>query len=75
MEEYKFKILQTENFLKTESLLYDTCIIKTIESTYQYKLDSDQVQVLLTKCDEHKNKVDRLLQQLKEANSYIREIN
>ena len=75
MEEYKYKIQQTENFLKAESLLYDTCIAKAIETTFQHKLDKDQVQVLLAKCDEHKNKVHRLLQQLKDTNSYIRELN
>ena len=75
MEEHKFKIQQTEQYLKSESLLYDTCITKTIESTFQFKLDNEQVKVLLTKCDEHKNKVNRLLQQLKEANSYLRGLN
>ena len=75
MEDYKYKLTQTEKLLREASFKYDSCITKVIEAQITNSLDEFATNKLLTACDEHKTKVNRLLEDYKHYNSFINDIN
>lgn len=78
MDDIKYKLIKNELQLKEASLNYDTCLANII----QYHLSSKredftdvEIEGYLSKCDVHKDKVNKLLDQHKELSSMISEIN
>jgi hypothetical protein len=75
MEEYKYKLSQTEKLLREASFKYDSCISKVVETHISKSLNESTTNSLLAACDEYKVKVNRLLEDYKYYNSFISDIN